>query len=485
MQTVIASETVAVKSRFHFIDQIIPNFFKILQVFALGFIIYTFCQPAELSREAWLLFSIFVSSIFAIILKPFPMGAITVLAVGALIATKTISLSTVLQGFSNDLIWLIVMACFLGRGVIKTGLGRRIAYVFISIFGGSPLGLSYGLLLSATTMAPLIPSATARTGGIILPVLKSIVPMINDEKKHGRLAEYLTFIVLNSSVITSCMFITSNGGNPIVVKFAKNLGISIDWGTWALAALVPAVVCLILLPILLKFFIPCQLPDAAVVKAHAHEELKAMGKISNKEKITLVVFGFLLLFWSCGHIFNIQPTEAAILGVGLFLLCGIITWKDVLGEELAWDTFFWMAILIMMATEMQTLGVIDYFTKQLVAYIPASHWILSCLTVSLIYFYTHYFFASTTAHLSSMFPALVAILFSLGAPPLVTALAFGFLTNLCGGLTQYSSGPMPIIYAQGYIEFKSWLKIGFITSLFYLVVWLGFGFCWWKVLGLF
>jgi DASS family divalent anion:Na+ symporter len=457
---------------------------KMVTVFSIGGLLFLL-RPQEISVNGWILFTTFVSTILAIILKAMPMGALSILAISILVATKAISLGIILQGFSHDLIWLIVMSCFLARGFIKTGLGRRIAYLFISFFGGSPLGLSYGFLLSATTMAPLIPSATARTGGIILPVLQSIIQVINGEKKAARFAEYLTLVVMNSSVLTSAMFITSNGGNPMCVKFAKNLGISINWATWALASSIPAIVCLILLPLLLKLFIPCGAVEPQKIKDHAKEELTKLGPISSKEKITLGVFVLLLFFWSCGAFFGVHPTEAAILGVGLFLIANVISWKDILSEELAWDTFFWMAILIMMATEMQTMGVIDFLTQQITGYIPCYNWQIAFLVVSLIYFYTHYFFASTTAHMSSMFTPLVCVLISLGAPPLVTALAFGFMTNLCGGLTQYSSGPAPILFSQGQVEFRSWLKAGFITSVFYLVVWLGLGFVWWKFLNLY
>ncbi|OEW58750.1 anion permease [Campylobacter jejuni] len=43
-----------------------------------------------------------------------------------------------LSGFSNSLIWLIVISIIVSRGVIKTGLGERLAYHFISIFGKKP-----------------------------------------------------------------------------------------------------------------------------------------------------------------------------------------------------------------------------------------------------------------------------------------------------------------------------------------------------------
>ena len=464
---------------------------KLSAISLLGFSLYFFMKPQEVAASSWLLFTVFVCNIVAIIVKPLPMGALALIAIGFLTATKTITLHTVLQGFSNDLIWLIMMACFLARSFIKTGLGKRIAYAFVSYFGGSPLGLGYGLLLSSVTMAPLIPSAAARAGGIILPVFKSLIQVLSggatstDTGKTNRIAQYLTMIVFHGTVITSAMFVTGNAGNPITIKFAKNMGIDISWGTWAMAAIVPGILSLLLLPLLLKFLLPCTVENAAQVKAHAQKELKSMGSVSKSEKMTLGVFGLLLVLWSCGSLFGIHPTEAAMFGVGLLLLMSVLNWKDILSEEMAWDTFFWMAVLVMMASELQAVGIVSYFTKQIVQVVPTSSWQLALAVICLIYFYTHYFFASTTAHLTSMYGPFLTVSCATGAPPLLAALTLSFISSLFGGLTHYASSPAPIIFAQGHVELKTWWKIGLITSFFYIVIWLGIGNLWWKWLGLY
>ncbi len=454
---------------------------RLLQIVVLGFAAWYFFKPATLSVEAWKLFCVFVCTIIAIIAKPLPMGAIALCSIAVLCVTKTLALQTTLQGFAYDQLWLIVLACFLARGFIKTGLGRRIAYGFVGLFGGSPYGMSYGLVVSSACMAPLIPSTTARTAGIILPVLRSIVSVIGDNKN---VAAYLTLIVMHASVITSAMFITANAGNPIVVKFAQNMGINISWMDWAKAAILPGIVSLMLLPVVLKYFIPCSVEDAARIQAHAKEEISQMGKITWQEKVLLSVFAVLLCLWSFGNYFSVHATEGALFGVCLLLLFKVLTWKDIMDEELAWDTFMWMGILIMMASELQNLGVIAWFTDQVVQFLPQMGGLWQLLMLSMIYFYTHYFFASIAAHVSSMFGPFLAISIAAGAPPLVSALLLGFLSSLFGALTHYSSGPAPILYSQQHIDIKTWWKIGFFTSLFYIVIWVGLGGLWWHFLDL-
>ncbi len=40
-----------------------------------------------------------------------------------------------LSSFSNSLIWLIGVSIMISRGIIKTGLGARIGYLFIAVWG--------------------------------------------------------------------------------------------------------------------------------------------------------------------------------------------------------------------------------------------------------------------------------------------------------------------------------------------------------------
>jgi di/tricarboxylate transporter len=67
---------------------------------------------------------------------------------------------------------LIAFAFFLARGFIKTGLGNRIAYQIVSMFGQTTLGLTYSLVMAEALLSPAIPSLAARAGGIFLPLAK-------------------------------------------------------------------------------------------------------------------------------------------------------------------------------------------------------------------------------------------------------------------------------------------------------------------------
>jgi DASS family divalent anion:Na+ symporter len=101
-----------------------------------------------------------------------------------------------------------------------------------------------------------------------------------------------------------------------------------------------------------------------------------------------------------------------------------------------------------------------------------------------IYNYTHYVFASATAHITAMYPAFLGVAIAVGAPPLLAALSFAFFSSLFAALTHYGTGSAVVIYGAGYVSQTRWWRIGFALSLAHLPLWLGIGFGWWKLLGL-
>ncbi|MCG4841190.1 anion permease, partial [[Ruminococcus] torques] len=62
----------------------------------------------------------------------------------------------------------------LARGIIKTGLGHRIALYLIKAFGKKTLGLAYAVGGIDLITAPATPSNTARAGGIVYPLVESL-----------------------------------------------------------------------------------------------------------------------------------------------------------------------------------------------------------------------------------------------------------------------------------------------------------------------
>jgi DASS family divalent anion:Na+ symporter len=460
--------------------------------------------PAKVSPNAWHLFALFIGTIAAIIGKAMPLGALSVVAIALVALTQVTNpgkpaaaLTDALSGFANSLIWLIVAAVMVALSLTKTGLGKRIGYYFIMLLGKKTLGVAYGLVASELVIAPVTPSNTARGGGVIHPIMRSIADSYDSSPEKGtskKIGRYLALINYNANPISSAMFITATAPNPLCVELiakATNSSIQITWGQWALAALLPCLVMMLVMPLVLYLLYPPEIKETPAARQLATEELAKLGPMKIEEKITFGVLVMLLVVWAgipawlFGKAFALDPTTVAICGLSVLLLTGVLEWEDILKARSAWDTLMWFAALVMMATFLGKLGLTTWFSQTIQAGISglALDWRMSAALLVAVYFYAHYFFASTTAHVTAMFAAFFAAGIALGAPPMLLGLLLAFSSSLNMSLTHYATGTAPIIFGSGYITLEEWWLAGFVMSLVNITILVVVGGVWWSMLG--
>jgi DASS family divalent anion:Na+ symporter len=453
----------------------------------VGIIIWFIPTPAGLKPQAWHLFAVFTATILGFILQPLPIGAVAFIALGAAALLKVMSPAEILVGFGDVTMWLIVSAFLFAKGFIKTGLGKRIAYKIMGAIGDSSLKLGYAMVLSDLIIAPATPSNTARGGGIMYPIVRSLAAAFGSEPgaSSRKIGAYLMATAFQGNTITSAMFLTSVAPNTLVAAMAMQTAkVDLNWGTWALAAVVPGLIAIAVVPYLMYKLYPPEIDKTPEAKEIAAKELAKMGPMSFGEKVVAFVFVLALVLWATSGYTKLNATVVAVVCVGLMLLGQAIEWKDVLEEKGAWDTLIWMGGLISMAGALNKVGLIAWFAKLVAGSLAGISWMVALGILLLVYMYSHYAFASLSAHVTAMYAAFLAVAVGTGAPPFLAAMSLGVISALFGGLTHYSTGPAPIYYGAGYTPQGTWWKLGFIVSLVNMVIFIGFGAFWWKMVGL-
>ncbi|CAI9106418.1 OLC1v1005571C2 [Oldenlandia corymbosa var. corymbosa] len=337
---------------------------------ATGVLLWLVPAPAGVSRNAWQLLSIFLATIVGIITQPLPLGAVALMGLGACVLTKTLTFAGAFSAFGDPIPWLIALAFFFARGFIKTGLGNRIAYQFVKLFGSSSLGLGYSLVFSEALLAPAIPSVSARAGGIFLPLVKSLCVACGSNAGDGterKLGSWLMLTCFQTSVISSSMFLTAMAANPLAANLTlSTINRPIAWMDWAKAAVVPGLVSLIVVPFLLYLIYPPQIKSSPDAPKLAQERLEKMGPMSKNEWIMAATLVITVGLWVFGGVLNVDAVTAAILGLSVLLITGVVTWKECLAESVAWDTLTWFAALIAMAGYLNKYGLISWFSQTVV-----------------------------------------------------------------------------------------------------------------------
>ncbi len=462
--------------------------FTILVGVVLWFLPMVTGLPNGLTMDAWHMFAIFVATIVGYILTPMPIGAIALIAVGLTGFLKVLKPAAALSGFGNGTIWLIVSAFLFAKGFIKTGLGARIAYMIMKAIATNSLKLGYTMAFTDFIISPATPSNTARGGGIVFPILRSLCSAFQSEPEEGtqkKIGSYLIASTFQANCITSSIFITAVAPNLLVVSLAsETAGVSIGWGQWALAMIVPGLLALLICPLLVYKIFPPEMkatPDAPKIAA---EKLQEMGSMKGNEKVVLFAFILALALWATSSFTGINATMTALVCVGVMLIGGAIEWEDVITEKGAWNTLVWMGGLMSLATGLNKSGFIKWFADGVGSNLDGVSWVTALLVLALVNMYLHYAFASMSAHVGAVYAAFLTVAIAAGAPPLLAALMLGCETGIMGGLTHYATGSAPIFFGANYITQAEWWKVGFIVSISNMICFVGIGMLWWKVIGL-
>ncbi|HEV7472744.1 MAG TPA: DASS family sodium-coupled anion symporter [Pyrinomonadaceae bacterium] len=479
-------------------------------VFAAGCVVLLIPIPEGITAKSWHLLAIFVATIVGSIVRPIPGGAMVLLGVSALALTGTLPVASALAGYADPIVWLVLAAFFISRAMIKTGLGRRIALIFIRTIGHHSLGLAYALISTEVLLGTMIPSTGARAGGVLLPIARSLSEAY--ESRPGatarRLGAFLMVVLYQAGVIVCAMFLTGQASNVLIAKFAfQTTGIELTYTRWALAALVPGLVSLAVIPPLIYRIFPPEVKHTPAAAEFARTELQLMGRMKRSEKILLIVFFGVTCLWlvrglggtipfvarvvpvtqfisALSYLATLDYSVPPLLGVCVLLISRVLDWVDIVSERGAWDVFIWYGGLVRMAESLGETGITKRFAETAASFTVGWKWGAALAVLLLIYFYAHYGFASITAHSTAMYTPFLVVILAAGAPPYLAVLSLAYFSNLDASLTHFGTTSAPIYFGAGYVSQRKWWSLGLIASLVNIPIWVGFGFVWWKILKL-
>jgi len=443
--------------------------------------------PRGLDAQQAHLLAVFVATIVALVAQPVRMGASVVVAMTVLALTRTLPPARVLSGFANVTVWLIFTAFLFSRAFTATGLGKRIGYLFIRRFARTPLSLGYSLAAADFVLAPFIPSDTARGGGVIYPIARSVAADFGSEPggPTGSIGAFLILVCFHTTYAASAMFLTSMAANPLIADFARQFAhVELTWGRWIAGSIVPGLLTLAIVPWLLERWCRPAIRDTASARAFAAAELVRMGPLSRREKWLVAIMLAVMAGWVTSPWHGIPNTFVALAGLSAILLARVLEWEDLLDEKKAWDALIWFAPLIMMSDELSRGGAVGVLSRSLFHAFAGLPWILVALALAATYLYIHYGFASMTGQIMALYPGFLAAMLAGGVPPMLAALVLAYFSNLNAGITHYGTGSAPVYFGSGYVRQADWWRLGFYISLVNLLIWLGVGFWWWKLVGL-
>ena len=301
-----------------------------------------------------------------------------------------------------------------------------------------------------------------------------------------RIGDFLIMTCFQFTPITGALFMTGMAANPLCAQLAKDgLGVELTWGSWFLAALVPAMICFIALPLLTFKFMDPELKRTPQARVMGREELKKMGPMGRQELLVAVGFILALIGWGTSLITGFNANAIGLGLVAFLFVSGAVQWKDVLNDKAAWDTVVWFGAIISLATGLTKLGFVKWMSLGFASSLGGLDWVTTFLILGFAYIYLHYVFATASGHVAAMYVPFASVAIAAGAPAPMVAICFAIFSNFMWGITEYAGGPGPIYFGQGYFERPRFYKINFCIVTFCVLVVFSSGMLWWKAIGLY
>ncbi len=370
--------------------------------------------PDGMDAQGLRITGVFFATIFGLMLQPMPGSQTVLIGVLAMVVVAGVPISEALSGYSAPSVWMVLAAMLMSRALRDSGLARRIALLFVRMIGTTALGLGYALHLTDLSLATGMPSITARSASIVFPIARSISDLYDSAPgaTASRLGTFLMTCMYQTSVVAFAMFFYSNAANVLLGDLAAEYaGVTVTWTSWFVAALAPGIVSSVVVPYFVLRVVPPQLTKTSEAPRFADQELGKLGPMRSTEVVVLCVFvGVVALWIASSWVPWLSPATVGLMGVCVLFLTQALSWEGALSERSAWDIFVWYGGVLMMGRALNETGATSAFAVWVGSFFVGVPWLVVMVTVLVIYFYAHYFFASTTAHGLAMFPPFLLLL---------------------------------------------------------------------------
>jgi DASS family divalent anion:Na+ symporter len=316
---------------------------------------------------------------------------------------------------------------------------------------------------------------------VLFPIVLSVCKGAgsNPEDPEGRrLGGYLMFCGMASLALSSALWMTATSANPVGVQIAAKLGLEIGFGSWLVAASVPALVAIGLLPLLVAKLFPPRVGATPEAPAAARAELATMGAFSRDEWITAVVFIVMVLGWVLADKLKINVTSVAFMGLGVLLVTGALTLDDIAKQGDTLATFLWLAVLFALSGQLNELGFMGYAGERLASRLGGLSWPALYVTLIVLYVGIHYLFVSQTSQVLALLGVFLDVGIRGGVPAPLMGFGLLFASSYFSVITPQGGSQNIIFAASGYLTQRELYRIGLLTTLAFLAVFLIIGTPW-------
>ena len=282
---------------------------------------------------------------------PYLAGGVLFLA-GCLICK--LPLAAITAGYTSSAIWVLIPAFFFGFALLKTGLGRRVAYFVLKAFEPSYLSICVSWFVIGLILSALTPSVTVRLS-IVMPIAVSFIEACKiPERSRG--SALVCFAAWAGALLPGIGWQTGSLWGIIIPGFfppqMRSLATADVWFRYM------AVPWFIITVVFLTLLYICFKPkDTLQLKRDMLQgQYEDLGNITRQEIICGFILICALILFSTESWTGIKSPETALMALAALIIFDIIRVSDI-SQGVNWDIINFIAIIMSLTSVFGMAGI--------------------------------------------------------------------------------------------------------------------------------
>lgn len=459
--------------------------FALLTGLLLGFFFF-FVNPLALAAKAKLVLAIAAAMISWWVLEAMPLAVVAMVPIILFPLFNISSLKEVTKSYADSTIFLFMGGFFIGLGIEKWNLHKRIALGIINITGTNGNRIILGFII-ATGFLSLWLSNTATTM-MMFPIAMSVIHVINTHNSPGSNVKNFSLVLMLSIAYASNFALGTIIGTPPNVAYANHIhekfNYTIGFTDWMMVFMPLTVVLLLMLYwVMVKWLYPNHIKHSTEGKHFIKEELKKLGRLSVPEKRVLLVFTVTVFLWITKDIINklqksfeLDDTIIAMFGALLLFIIPsgsnkknreerLLAWPDT--SRMAWGILILFGGGIALAKALEDVRLMDQLGAYIASYATSNVFVMILIVTSISVFLSE--IMSNVAQVIVMAPVISSVAIVLKIDPLLLGIPMT-LGASCASMLPMGTPPNAIVFASGYIKIKDMIKTGFVLNIICIIL---------------
>jgi len=456
----------------------LPKLILFTAAFVVVILIMSHEPPGEMTVAGRNALAIFVLCLSLWVTNLIPLAATSLLAIALIPLLGVMEPARAFSFFGNQAVFFLLGVFLLTATMIRTGLSKRVALLFLERFDRSPRFLLFGILVSCSFFALWMPEHAV--AAMMFPIVLEVSSQLDLKPHQSRYGKALFLSLAWGAIIGGVGTFLGGARAPLAVGLLQeSYGQSITFLQWAKAALPVVVLMVPLATVHLMLLFP---PDIGEVKKARHflrQELNRIGPMTAREKrMGLLILATILTWILFGH--RIGLAEISILAAILLFILKIVHWNEI-EDYVNWSVIVMYggaiaigkALMETRAVESLILGYLPFDQIPPFAILVILAVISILLTEGI----------SNAAAVAVLIPLGFAIGNKYGLSPLIIVFAVTIPAGLPFCLPM-GSPPNAISYSSGYYSIREMVRAGIFMNLAAILVLMLIMRFYWPLIGL-